>query len=157
MSSVAWVPQGDLSEPDWLAAGRRLGAISRGSQWWLGDWVRHGTSRWGDRFSEAARATGYDRSTLRSMAWIASRVDKSVRNEKLTWDHHVLVASLEPDEQRHWLERAEEEQFSVADLKLELRARRQGDRGRPDVKGAEDAQDGGGAVCPQCGHREPAG
>ena len=50
-----------------------------------------------------------------------------------------------------------QEQFSVADLKLELRARRQGDRGRPDAKGAEDAQDGGGAVCPQCGHRAPAG
>lgn len=155
MSSVAWIPQAPLDEADWLATGRRLAAIARGSQWWLGDWALHGASQWGDRYSEAARATGFDRATLRSLAWIASRVDKSVRNEKLTWDHHVLVSSLEPEEQRHWLDRAEQERFSVADLKLELRSRRQGDRGRPGSEGAEDAQDGDGAVCPHCGQRGP--
>jgi hypothetical protein len=155
MSSVAWIPQGPLGEADWLATGRRLGAIARGSQWWLGDWALHGASQWGDRYSEAARATGYDRATLRSLAWIASRVDKSVRNEKLTWDHHVLVSSLEPAEQKHWLDRAEEENFSVADLKLELRSRREGDRGRPDPDVAGDAQDGDGVVCPHCGQRAP--
>src|SRR5689334_10410657 len=89
VSSVAWIPQQELEEHEWLATGRRLGAIGRGSHWWLGDWIRHGADRWGDRFSEAARATGYDRGTLRTMAWIASRVPASVRNEKLTWDHHV--------------------------------------------------------------------
>jgi hypothetical protein len=155
MSSAAWVPQGPLDEADWLATGRRLGTIARGSQWWLGDWALYGASQWGDRYSEAARATGYDRGMLRSLAWIASRIDKSVRNEKLTWDHHVLVSSLEPDEQKYWLDRAEEERFSVGDLKLELRSRRQGDRGRPDPQGAEDAQDGDGAVCPHCGQRGP--
>ncbi len=155
MSSAAWVPQGPLDEADWLATGRRLGTIARGSQWWLGDWALYGASHWGDRYSEAARATGYDRGTLRSLAWIASRIDKSVRNEKLTWDHHVLVSSLEPAEQKYWLDRAEEERFSVGDLKLELRSRRQGDRGRPDPQGAEDAQDGDGAVCPHCGQHGP--
>lgn len=154
VSSVAWIPQGPLGEEEWLATGRRLGAIGRGSQWWIGDWVRHGASRWGDRYSEAARATGFDRATLRNMAWIAERVDKSVRNEKLSWDHHVIVSSLAPDEQKHWLERAEKEKLTAADLKLELRAHRQGDRGRPDAK---DAQGGDGAVCPHCGHRGPAG
>ncbi|HUC08198.1 MAG TPA: hypothetical protein VMR96_08910 [Solirubrobacterales bacterium] len=158
VSSVAWIPQGALGEEEWLATGRRLGAIGRGSQWWIGDWVRHGASQWGDRYSEAARATGYDRATLRNMAWIADRVDKSVRNEKLSWDHHVLVSSLTPEEQKHWLERAEQEKLTVADLKLELRARGQGDRGRPDAEaGAEDAQGGDGAACPHCGHRGPAG
>jgi hypothetical protein len=157
VSSVAWIPQGPLGEEEWLATGRRLGAIGRGSQWWIGDWVRHGASQWGDRYSEAARATGFDRATLRNMAWIAERVDRSVRNEKLSWDHHVIVSSLAPEEQKHWLERAAEEKLTAAELKLELRARLQGDRGRPDAKGAEDAQGGDGAVCPHCGHRGPAG
>jgi hypothetical protein len=158
VSGVAWIPQGALGEEEWLATGRRLGAIGRGSQWWIGDWVRHGASQWGDRYSEAARATGYDRATLRNMAWIAERVDKSVRNEKLSWDHHVVVSSLAPEEQKHWLERAEQEKLTVADLKLQLRAHRQGDRGRPDAEvSAEDAQGGDGAVCPHCGHRGSAG
>jgi hypothetical protein len=158
VSNVAWIPQGPLGEDEWLATGRRLGVIGRGSQWWIGDWVRHGASRWGDRYSEAARATGYDRATLRNMAWVTERVDKSVRNEKLSWDHHVLVSSLTPEEQKRWLDHAEQEKLTVAELKLELRAHRQGDRGRPNAKaGAEDAQGGDGAVCPNCVHRGPAG
>ncbi len=155
VSSVAWIPQGDLAEPDWLATGRRLGAIGRGSQWWIGDWARHGAARWGDRYSEAARVTGYDRATLRSLAWIASKVDASRRNEKLTWDHHVLVASLDPAEQEYWLTRAAEERFSVADLKLELRTRRGGAQERGADKGADEAR-GGGTVCPTCGHHTAA-
>jgi hypothetical protein len=154
MSNVAWMPQGNMEEAEWLATGRRLGAIGRGSQWWIGDWIRHGAARWGDRFSEAARATGYDRATLRNMAWIASRVDASRRNDKLSWDHHVLVASLGAEEQEHWLTRAAEERFSVADLKLELRTRRQGEYGRDADKGADEAR--GGAVCPNCGHHTAA-
>jgi hypothetical protein len=156
VSSVAWIPQGDLAEPDWLATGRRLGAIGRGSHWWIGDWARHGASRWGDRYSEAARVTGYDRSTLRSMAWIASKIDASRRNEKLTWDHHVLVASLDPAEQEYWLTRAAEEGFTVADLKLELRTRRQGEQGGDADKAAGQARDGGATVCPNCGHHSAA-
>jgi hypothetical protein len=158
VSSVAWIPQGDLAEPDWLATGRRLGSIGRGSQWWLGDWARHGAARWGDRYTEAARVTGYDRATLRSMAWIASKVDASRRNEKLTWDHHVLVASLDPAEQEHWLKRAAEEGFTVADLKLELRTQRQGEQGRDAGKATGQARDDEpGTVCPNCGHHSTAG
>jgi hypothetical protein len=157
VSSVAWIPQGDLAEAEWLATGRRLGSIGRGSQWWLGDWVRHGADRWGDRFTEASRATGYDRSTLRTIAWIASRIDSSRRNENLTWDHHVQVASLDPAEQEYWLKRSEEERLTVADLKLELRTRRQGKQGERTAKGADDAPDGGGTACPNCGHHPAAG
>ena len=157
VSNVAWIPQGGLGEEEWLATGRRLGTIGRGSPWWLADWARHGSERWGDRFTEAARATGFERGTLRSMAWIASKVDPSVRNENLSWEHHVAVASLDSEEQRHWLERAELEGLSEMDLRKELRARRQGEAGGPSVHGAEDAQDGGGAVCPTCGHRATAG
>lgn len=156
VSSVAWIPQQRLDETEWLATGRRLGAIDRGSRWWLGDWVRHGAARWGDRYSEASRATGCDRATLRSMAWVASRVDSSVRNEKLTWDHHVAVASLGSDEQKYWLERAEKESFTAADLKLELRVRRNGEDGGSVAKDGDDARTGDGDVCPNCGHRSRA-
>jgi hypothetical protein len=157
VSAVAWIPQGDLSEPDWLATGRRLGSIGRGSQWWLGDWLCHGSNRWGDRFTEASRVTGYERGELRTMAWIASQVDASRRNEKLTWDHHVQVARLEPADQEYWLARAEEEGLTVSDLKLELRARRRGEEGGSTAQGADDARDEGGTVCPHCGQRGSAG
>jgi hypothetical protein len=152
LSKIAWVPQRGLGHSDWLAAGRRLGAIGRCSQWWIGDWVRYGTSRWGEKYAEAARVTGYDVASLRNMAWVASRFDLSLRNDKLTWSHHVLLAPLDSEEQRRWLQRASEERLSVADLRLELRALRDSEERKPSG-GATVARDSGElAVCPHCGH-----
>ena len=151
ISKIAWIPQGDLGHSDWLTTGRRLGAIGRCSQWWVGDWVRYGTSKWGEKYAEAARVTGYDVASLRNMAWVASRFDLSLRSDKLTWSHHVLVAPLDTDAQKEWLERACKERLSVADLRLELRAagnleRKASSQPRIERPGGEVV------VCPHCGH-----
>ena len=156
VSKVAWVPQGELEHGEWIAAGRRLGAIGRCSQWWVGDWIRYGTSKWGEKYAEAARVTGYDVASLRNMAWVASQFDLSLRSDKLTWSHHVLLAPLEPDEQRRWLDRASEERLSVADLRIELRYWQASDgSAEPAVETApsESAENGAVTVCPQCGHK----
>jgi hypothetical protein len=150
ISKVAWVPQGGLGQAEWFAAGRKLGAIGRCSQWWIGDWIRYGTSRWGERYAEAAKVTGYDVASLRNMAWVASQFDSSLRSDKLSWSHHVLLAPLTTDEQRAWIEKAVEERLSVADLRLELRTRGYGS-GRE--KAVSNEGEGRGAeVCPHCGH-----
>ncbi|HEU4943775.1 MAG TPA: hypothetical protein VFT10_01295 [Solirubrobacterales bacterium] len=157
ISKVAWMPRGEIAHAEWLATGRRLGAIGRCSQWWIGDWIRYGTAKWGEKYAEAARVTGYDVASLRNMAWVASRFDLSLRSDKLTWSHHVLLAPFEPDEQRHWLQRAEVERLSVADLRVELRGLGEGDRKLlADVTAA--APDDADRVCPHCGHtlRSPA-
>lgn len=152
LSKIAWAPQNELGHADWLATGRRLGAIGRCSQWWIGDWVRYGTARWGEKYAEAARVTGYDVASLRNMAWVASRFDSSLRNDKLTWSHHVLLAPLDTDAQREWLQRASEERLSVADLRLELRALRDGgDKSSRSAAVATRDRDEV-EVCPHCGH-----
>jgi hypothetical protein len=152
ISKVAWAPQENLGQSEWLATGRRLGAIGRCSQWWIGDWIRYGTARWGEKYSEAAKVTGYDVASLRNMAWVASQFDVSLRNDKLSWSHHVLLAPLDEDEQRRWIGRAVEERLSVADLRVELRASRRGDRddGRESGDGRSPQ---GEDVCPYCGHK----
>lgn len=153
ISKVAWVPQSDLGQVEWLATGRRLGAIGRCSQWWIGDWIRYGTSRWGEKYSDAARVTGYDVATLRNMAWVASQFNLSLRSDKLTWSHHVLLAPLEDEEKSHWLERAAHERLSVADLRLELRGRG-GERGGGAEEASAAATDPDDVVvCPNCGHQ----
>jgi hypothetical protein len=154
VSKVAWAPREELEHAEWLATGRRLGAIGRCSQWWVGDWIRYGTARWGEKYVEAARVTGYDVASLRNMAWVASRFDLSLRSDKLSWSHHVLLAPLEPEEQSHWLERAERERLSVADLRLELRGFQEREQ-KPGPAEAEDqeGEDASVVVCPQCGHR----
>jgi hypothetical protein len=152
ISKVAWVPQGDLRQSEWLATGRKLGVIGRCSQWWIGDWIRYGTARWGEKYVEAARVTGYDVASLRNMAWVAAQFDLSLRSDKLSWSHHVLLAPLSAEEQRHWIEKATEERLSVADLKLELRARGRGAR-RGKAAASAESEARGEDVCPHCGHR----
>lgn len=147
-SVVAWAPREDLGQAEWRSAGRRLGAIGRCSQWWIGDWIRYGAARWGERYAEAARVTGYDVASLRNMAWVASQFDLSLRSDKLSWSHHVLLAPLEPGEQRRWLARAARERLSVADLRLELRAAGTGETKTESDPAGRDRV----GVCPHCGH-----
>jgi hypothetical protein len=158
VSKVAWLPPSDLGQAEWLSTGRRLGAIGRCSQWWIGDWIRYGTARWGEKYVEAARVTGYDVASLRNMAWVAAQFDLSLRSDKLSWSHHVLLAPLTKEQQRAWIERAIDERLSVADLRLELRARGHGSR-REKAVASGGSQGQGADVCPHCGHElsEPGG
>ena len=159
-SPVAWAPKEELEHPEWIAAGRQLGAIGRCSQWWVGDWIRYGNAKWGEKYAEAARITGYDAGSLRNMASVAACFDLSLRSDKLTWSHHVLLAPLERDEQIYWINRAIEERFSVADLRVELRSALRGttvasasidtdDRSPPDDQTPSQTTP---IVCPSCGH-----
>jgi len=155
VSAVAWIPKGDLDSREWAATGRRFGMISRCSQWWVGDWIRYGTQKWGEKYVQAARITGYDVASLRNIAWVASQFELSLRNDKLSWSHHALLAPLETDEKAFWLERASAERMSVADLRIELRALRSGmehERARTDQLATDDA---GTVACPKCGHEFP--
>lgn len=153
LATVAWLPREPMALNDWVAAGRRFGLIARCSQWWIGDWVTYGNSRWGEKYAEAARITGYDAGSLRNMAWVSSQFDTALRSDKLSWSHHVLLAPLDDEEKRGWLELAIQSKLSVSDLRLELRAHRRKDR--PDVQGGSatpQSKHGEQVVCPHCGN-----
>lgn len=153
-SPVAWIPAGEIDYRGWAAVGRRLGGIGRCSQWWIGDWVRYGSTRWGERYAVAARITGYDAHSLRNMVWISSRFEPSRRRDNLTWSHHASVATLEPYEQDRWLDRAVAQRLSVSDLRIELRSIREGDtdpeKGADEI-GLSKAEKAILITCPQCG------
>jgi hypothetical protein len=151
LSKTAWIPEEEMEHAEWIVAGRRLGAIGRCSQWWVGDWIRYGNAQWGEKYVEAARVTGYDVASLRNMAWVASRFDLSLRSDELTWSHHVLLAPLVDGEQRFWLKRAAEERFSVADLRLELKRLRSKDD--PPDRVESGTSEPSAMVCPRCGHK----
>jgi hypothetical protein len=154
--ALAWMPPKEgMEHPEWAIIGRRLGGISRCSPWWLGDWVRYGTSRWGEKYVEAARITGYDPRSLANMASIGSCFGLSRRRDNLTWSHHAAVAALEPGEQEEWLDRSTAERLSVSDLRSELRSARRGQGGqRPQSEGSRrqrSLEQPSALVCPYCG------
>lgn len=148
---VAWEPsKDDLQPPEWAAIGRELGGISRCNQWWLGDWVRYGNAKFGEKYSRASKITGYDAQTLMNMVYVSSRIEISRRRENLSWSHHEAVAPLEPELQDHWLDRAIADKFSVSDLRVELRSARRRALGEDPI-GGDDASDEGTTIqCPHC-------
>jgi hypothetical protein len=152
LQAVAWIPGRDLQHSEWAAVGKRLGGLVRCGQWWIGDWVRYGSARWGERYIVAARITGYDVDSLRNMVWISSRFEPSRRRTDLTWSHHASLATLEPDEQDLWLDRAGAEKLSVADLRIELRSARRSDTGVSDDDNGPQIEPKVDVVtCPRCG------
>lgn len=138
---------------DWIRTGHRLGAMTRCSQWWLGDWMRYGSGRWGEKYKEAARITGYDVHSLRNIAYVAGRVEVSRRRDNLTWSHHAEVSPLDPDQQDRWLDLAALERMSVSDLRIELRAVRKKEKVPLSPVVARLSQAVGDQVrCPECEH-----
>lgn len=161
--AVAWQPKRNLAKHEWLVVGKRLGGISRCNQWWLGDWVRYGAEKWGEKYTHAAKITGYDPRSLANMASISAAFRSSRRRDNLTWSHHVAVAALPQAEQEFWLDRAAADGLSVADLRTELRAapkrRKRASEAEPGgllmrgSQGSEPEGPGPQILCPQCGYR----
>src|ERR1700739_1578606 len=159
LTPIAWVPQGDIDLAEWSRIVQRLGTIDRCSPWWIGDCLRYGNAKFGEKYTRAAKLTGYDVQTLMNRVYVAAHIAISRRRENLSWSHHDAVASLDANEQDRWLDLAGEQKMSVADLRLELRAQRK-TRDAPPPAGMEstDGLDEGGVViaCPSCGHRIPS-
>lgn len=148
----------DMEYPEWAAVGRRLGAIGRCSQWWLGDWIRFGNAKFGERYARATQITHYDMQTLMNMVYVASRFEISRRRENLSWSHHAELAPLDVKTQDVWLDRALVDRLSVADLRLALRSLRRdpGSAGAGSEPSITEAQTTSASlVCPNCGHAMP--
>ena len=167
LTQTSWSPRRELTLTDWLRHGRSLGSVGRASGWWIGDWIRYGNARYGEKYETAARVTGYDVQSLMNMAYVASRFEISRRRENLSFSHHAELAALASDAQERWLDRAEIGGLSSRRLREELRreawlARSSGAApAGPGVRrlpnGVLDSERqprdaGAEVVCPECGH-----
>jgi hypothetical protein len=151
MTNISWAASEALPFERWVVAGRRLGMIGRGVGWWIGDWLRFGNARYGEKYVQAARITGYDVQTLMNMVYVASSIDQSRRREELSWSHHAEVAALAPEEQDRWLDTANEARLSVQDMRQMLRSQRKRNQ---EGAGAECADvPAPKVICPECGHK----
>ncbi|WP_206313463.1 LmbU family transcriptional regulator [Streptomyces coryli] len=110
-----------LTFDDWQQAGRRLAGVVDSSSWWLGDWMAYGKEHYSDRYQQGIRTAGLQYQTLRNYAWVARRFDMDRRRARLTFQHHAEVASLPPDEQDQWLDRAEASSWTTKQLRGALR------------------------------------
>ena len=151
VTATCWLSETDLGMHEWAEQGRRLGVIGRGAGWWLGDWLRYGNERFGERYVRASRITGYDVQTLMNMVYVASRFEPDERREGLSWSHHAEVAAHEGEDRRRWLDLAESERLSVRCLREELRRARRIEAADPEPE--LEAEVTPEIECPECGCR----
>ena len=160
LTPTSWAAGCELAVTEWVDQGRCLGAIGRGSAWWIGDWVRYGSVRYGDKYAAASQVTGYDVQSLMNMSYVASRFEPSRRRPGLSFSHHAELAGLSPEDQELWLDRAEAGRLSVHALRTELRKVRVRSASRLSLARARlqaapdpPPDDTGKLVeCPHCGH-----
>jgi hypothetical protein len=149
--SLGWEPPQQVDRAGWITLGASLAEFGRVNNWWVGDWIRYGTTRWGERYVEASKITGLDSKTLRNIAYVAGRFDLSRRRDKLTWTHHAEVAALDHEQQEKWLDRAVDLRLSPADLRLEVRTAMRS----PDRAQTLNERSSGILTCPKCGFEIP--
>jgi len=101
----------------WAAIGETLQRMEMAVQFAIGDWINYGERAYGEKYSQAILETGRSSGTLRNYAWVAAHIHPSRRNDKVTFTHHVAVASLTPEYQTKFLVIAEQTQMSSRELK----------------------------------------
>jgi len=91
---------GDPTFEEWENCGKFLKQAEKSVQFWIGDWLNYGERKWGEMYSQAVEETDYTEGSLRNAKWVSSKVPLSLRNDKLEFNHHVVVAPLPPEKHK---------------------------------------------------------
>lgn len=111
----------DLSYEDWAGVGQVIQRAEKAVMWWIGDWLNYGEGKYGEMYSQAMDASSYSYSSLANAKFVSSKVEIAFRKANLSFSHHLQVASLSKEKQADWLEQAESEGLSVAELKSAIK------------------------------------
>jgi hypothetical protein len=133
----------------WLEYGKRLARVHSVSNWRIGDWIRFGTAKYGEKYGVASRVTGYDPQTLMNMASVATRFPLERRRSGVSWSHHAELASLPDSQQEEWLDLVERQHLTVRGLRHEIRSARRTPSGSDAPHEGPGTEDG--RACPYCG------
>ena len=111
-----------LTVEEWRALAPAIGDAARSVGFIVGDWLVYGQQNlfaWGgkddsERFPDkrvkhpdyefAVQATGLDYSTLQNYAYVSRSIPYSLRNERLSWEHHRILAKLPDDKLSGWID-----------------------------------------------------
>jgi hypothetical protein len=101
----------------WRDAGMQIAKARGATQWWVGDWWNAG-HRYGDRKAivESEEWNGPAYQTCKDNGWVAEEIERSLRRDLLTFNHHKVVAVLSIEWRNKALDEAEAKKLSVAAL-----------------------------------------
>lgn len=115
ISSVGMKIANDLSFDEWLELAPSIGHASRSIGFVVGDWLVYGQNLFGpdgapgkrvkaEAYQKAIAATGLDLATLQNYAYVSRNMPITLRTERLSWEHHRLMAKLPEEAQKEWID-----------------------------------------------------
>lgn len=120
-TSTGLIVRGNPTFQEWEDCGQLLAHIQKCIHWWIGDWLNYGEQQWGEAFAQAVDPSRFAVQTLANDKWVASKIPRSLRKETLSFTHHALVAPLEPEERKEWLDKAETKRLTTAELRKQIK------------------------------------
>ncbi len=109
MTPVGLIAPDDVTTDELLEIEGVLENLETSVQWNIGDWYNYATEQnvWGRKYElQPVTEVEYQYQTLADYAWVARSIHFSIRNRKLSFSHHRLIAPLAVDLQILWLEYA---------------------------------------------------
>jgi hypothetical protein len=110
-----------LTYDEWAAEGPILIAMAQSAMWWVGDWLRYGEHRFGEKYAAAVEATGYAVQTLKNAQWVAERFPPGERRPDVPYSVHRAAATLDPEPRRQLLRTAAAEHLSEYEVREKVR------------------------------------
>jgi len=107
----------NLSFDDWQGIGQSLQGVERSLMWWIGDWLRYGERRYGEKYTQAVECTEKSYDSVRAAKWVSEKFETVRRRTNLSWSHHKEVAALDPLAADRLLDLAESESWSQKELR----------------------------------------
>lgn len=120
LSKTNLVFKRDVTKEEWMDVFKSLKQVEGCVQFWIGDCLAYRQQKWG-MYDDVAEETGYETKALRNIKYVADSVELSRRKDNLSFSHHSEVASLSPEKQELFLNKAVDEKLSVRDLREEIR------------------------------------
>lgn len=111
----------DLTFDQWSSLMGTLSRMDTAFQFALGDALNYGSTKYGERYTQAIEMTGQSYQSLANYAWVSKAVTIDRRVAGLSWTHHRVVARLDPDEQVRLLSMAKENDWTISALAEEVR------------------------------------
>jgi hypothetical protein len=105
----------DLTFDECMKIGADLLQIPDSCPWWVGDYLNMVERKHGEKYAQLVSEKSAK--TLMNLASVASRFENSRRREILSFAHHAEVAYMEPAEQDILLAKAEENDWTRAQLR----------------------------------------
>jgi hypothetical protein len=119
MLDLSFRPNTTVEELTQLAA--LFGQVNHSSRWWIADLHEFAEMRHGEYVAQVMEATRLSPQTIENIVSVGKRVPPNRRRRELAFSTHAEVASLPPNDQRHWLKVALDEGLSKMELRNRIR------------------------------------